>query len=159
MFADFRHVCSSWLKDSSIDRTLTQWWEQPNTRYVHYSLVHILVTLVHTENSSYCKNPKYWDILTPHRTCPKNLNNSIGLPIEMYENCQMSGKQCRPWLDAILQCLIQVYTVCPNLSVPILRNITVLLKSRYSLPTESFYLRLMFSNQIFWAQLFKALLA
>ena len=44
---------------------------------------------------------KYWDTHTPYYSCPKTLNNSIGLCIDMYKNCWMSGKQCRPWSDAM----------------------------------------------------------
>ena len=40
----------------------------------------------------------------------------------------MTDKQCRPWSDATMRCLIWVYSVCSGMSVQILRVVTVPLR-------------------------------
>ena len=67
--------------------------------------------LVREEYSIY---PKYWDTLIPYHTSK--------IWISLHENCWMSSKQCRP---CGLRHLIWVCPVCSDLSVPILRAITV----------------------------------
>ena len=73
-----------------------------------------------------------------YRKIPKNSNTGkfavIVLKFEQsgftvqycVKRCWRNGKQCRPWSDCSSRsCLIWVYTVCSDLSVRKLRNITV----------------------------------
>ena len=77
---------------------------------------------------------KYWDTLTPYRTCPIICKNLFHYLLMWLKYCWTSSKQCRPWSDATFW----VYTLCSGLSVPIIRVITAItmglfkLKDNYS---------------------------
>ena len=55
------------------------------------------------------------------------------------KRCRQNGKQCRPWSDLFSRSsLIWGYTVCPDLSVPKLRTIMVLLEGKTSFSAIKF---------------------
>ena len=46
-------------------------------------------------------------------------------PLMCFKYCWMNGKHCRPWSDATFCSICSVFTLCPGMSVPILRVINV----------------------------------